>query len=266
MGTDDSGGRFRKKRVNFSMVSNEIIRDPEVSLKAKGLYSLIQSYITIEDFIVYKRFLLSQCSEGKKAFESAWKELKDTGYLLQYRMQDEKKHFYYEYELLDSPVLQKGATANKPIPQKGYTPKGVASEKDNTLNGGNINNTYQSNILPNNNNQLISFADVMEQIGYCRETVTDIVENIINLMVEILNTADDAIIRVNKQNISAIKVKERFKLVGYSEIEHITLVLSQYTAEIGSLRNFMITTIYNSPTTSHIYFQTKVNHDMYGSK
>ena len=93
---DNNGGRFRKKRVNFSMVSNSILRDETISLKAKGLYALIQSYITLDDFVLYKNLLKKKCCEGKKSFETAWKELKDTGYLLQYRMKDEKNHFYYE--------------------------------------------------------------------------------------------------------------------------------------------------------------------------
>ena len=41
--TEYSGGKFRKKKVNFSMISNEIIRDDTVSLKSKGLYALIRS-------------------------------------------------------------------------------------------------------------------------------------------------------------------------------------------------------------------------------
>ena len=34
---EEKSGRFRKKKVNFSMVSNSIIRDKDISLKAKGL-------------------------------------------------------------------------------------------------------------------------------------------------------------------------------------------------------------------------------------
>src|SRR3712207_8652195 len=95
-------GAFRKKKVYFTQVSNNAIRDNELSLKAKGLYALIQSYITIEDFTLYKSHLKKQCVEGEKAFENTWKELKDKGYLIQYRLQDFKtKHFYYEYELLE---------------------------------------------------------------------------------------------------------------------------------------------------------------------
>ena len=96
-------GRIRKKYYNFAAVSNEILRRRDVSLKAKGLYSLIQSFITIPDYVVYKSVLRDHyCGEGKSAFDSAWNELKKIGYLKQYRMTDEKNHFYYEYELLDT--------------------------------------------------------------------------------------------------------------------------------------------------------------------
>ena len=97
----NKSGQFRKK-VSFAMVSNNALRDQELSLKAKGLYSLIQSYITIPDFILYKNFLRKQCLEGDSAFNTAWKELKEQGYLIQYKLQDKvTKQFYYEYELLD---------------------------------------------------------------------------------------------------------------------------------------------------------------------
>ena len=149
----NSGGKFRKKKSNFSMISNEIIRDDTVSLKAKGLYALIQSYITLEDFSLYKGFLLSKCKEGKKAFDAAWKELKDAGYLIQYQMQDqETKQFYWEYDLVDS-------VEEKPHPPKGtmaldsHTPKrdsmaqGIYGERDDMAIGGTTNTIHNKTDL-----------------------------------------------------------------------------------------------------------------------
>lgn len=96
-------GRFRTKKVYFSQVSNHALRDTTLSLKAKGLYSLIQSYITIEGFTLYKSFLQKQCKDGRDSFNSSWNELKKSGYLIQYKMRDENNKFKYEYELLDVP-------------------------------------------------------------------------------------------------------------------------------------------------------------------
>lgn len=99
---DERNGRFRK-RNNYSMVSNYILRDDDISLKAKGLYALIQSYITLDNFTLYKSFLMSRCCEGERAFDSAWKELKEAGYLKMYKIREGAKTFVYEYELLDDP-------------------------------------------------------------------------------------------------------------------------------------------------------------------
>ncbi len=94
-------GAFRKKKVYFSQVSNLAIRDKGLSLKAKGLYALIQSYITIEGFVLYKSTLKKDCHEKDTAFENAWAELKHAGYLRQYKIKTEQGFFAYEYELLD---------------------------------------------------------------------------------------------------------------------------------------------------------------------
>ena len=119
---EECGGKFRHKK-SFSVVSNEILRNDTISLKAKGLYSLIQSYITLENFTLYKGFLLSKCKEGKKAFDSTWKELKESGYLVQYQMQDpETKQFCWEYELRDS-VLEKPYTPNGGMGSDSHNPK-----------------------------------------------------------------------------------------------------------------------------------------------
>ena len=107
-------GRFRKRKIYFTQVSNHALRNEEMSLKAKGLYALIQSYITIEDFTLYKTTLRKQCVEGESAFESAWKELKKNGYLIQYKIQDEKGKFFYEYELLDEPQIQETSQSIHP--------------------------------------------------------------------------------------------------------------------------------------------------------
>lgn len=98
------GGKFRKKRYNFAMVSNSALQDPKLSLKAKGLYGLIQSLITLDND-VYKWQIMKFCQEGERAFESSWKELKEKGYLKVIRMRDPVRNvFYYEYELLEMKV------------------------------------------------------------------------------------------------------------------------------------------------------------------
>lgn len=96
-----SEGFFRSKK-GFTVVQNELTKDKTISLKAKGLYLVIQAYITLPDKKWTKDDFLRLAKEGSKAFDSAWKELKDNGYLKVHIMADGGK-WRTEYELLDAP-------------------------------------------------------------------------------------------------------------------------------------------------------------------
>lgn len=94
-------GTFRK-RQGFTMASNAAIRDPKLSLKAKGLYTLIMSYITLLTLTLTKAFLMAHCLEKERAFNSAWNELKNRGYLkVHFTPSGENNRWCVEYELLD---------------------------------------------------------------------------------------------------------------------------------------------------------------------
>ena len=169
---EQKNGRFRKKKVYFTQVSNNALRDNSISLKAKGLYALIQSYITLEDFTLYKNYLKKQCKEGEKSFESAWKELKNAGYLIQYRLQDDtldennkkKMTFFYEYELLDSKDIELAmkvhASQNRKSKEEkshtlkkegmGKNQKAIPTKKEGMGNGYNGEGGTYNNIDPIN--------------------------------------------------------------------------------------------------------------------
>ena len=94
-------GFFRCKE-GFTVVQNVISRDKNVSMKAKGLYLVIQSYITMQDKKWLKSDFEDMVGEGEKAFNNAWNELKEAGYLKTHIYPNSGK-FTNEYELLDRP-------------------------------------------------------------------------------------------------------------------------------------------------------------------
>lgn len=136
-------GSFRAKKTYYSQVSNTALRDKSLSLKAKGLYSLIQSYITIENFTLYKDMLVRESTDGKTAFQSAWNELKEKGYLVQYRT-NTGKGWIYEYDLLDIPV--------NTLPIHGKPTHG----EDGVYNKTKINNTDLNNTKNNKKGAILS--------------------------------------------------------------------------------------------------------------
>lgn len=100
-----SNGSFRKREKPFVMICHTVARDENLSFKAKGLYLLIESYLSIPDWTLYKDFLMSKSKEGRDAFNSAWKELKDKGYLKQTKTKSEEGKWIYVYDLLETPII-----------------------------------------------------------------------------------------------------------------------------------------------------------------
>lgn len=200
--SNNNGGRFRKKKVCFTQVSNSVARDNSISLKAKGLYLLIQSYITLEDFTIYKNFLLKQCKEGRDSFQNSWNELKKNGYLKQYKIKDENGKFYYEYDLLDIPevditVETTGIEENKKEDKtkkvkdkkelhtenpymdenkKSHILKTRSMDNPDSENPGYINNTNCKNTNYNNTNSIIN---PNKKKTYCSEEDKEIVDRMI---------------------------------------------------------------------------------------
>jgi len=249
---EEKSGRFRKKKINFSMVSNTLAHDKDISLKAKGLYLLIQSYITIDNFTLYKDFLMRNCLEGERAFNSAWKELKENGYLKQYKMREGSTHFYYEYELLDEPEKENSLDCHF-VPLQEEDVQEVRCTK-----GGQYNNTVQNNTIRNNINHIISKADVMEQIGASTFDVVDRpqVSEIATLMTDVLNTPGETI-RVGKRDFPAEIVKERFKEIGKFHVEYVLECLRD-AGEISNVKGYLTTMLFNAPATMVTYYQNKV--------
>ena len=90
-----------KKKKGFTQVQNWAPDDMTLSDKALGLYTRIQRWITFEaeDFECSKAFMRTKTPSGEKAFDSAWNELKERGYLKMYCIPPAT----WEAELLDEP-------------------------------------------------------------------------------------------------------------------------------------------------------------------
>ena len=149
MENNNKGGNFRSTIPPFTMVDNRVIENKNLSMKAKGLYLIIMHYVTIPNFTLNKRYLMSLSKEGERAFDSTWKELKDAGYLKQYRLKGEGGKWVYEYELLIEPVIESNV-----IEMQNKKPS--TSAKVESYNNNIKNNNFNNNIIPQNNKKYSS--------------------------------------------------------------------------------------------------------------
>ena len=93
-----NNGTFIPK-PGFTLVQNSVARDWNLSSGALGLYTRIQSYITMENITLTKGSLMERVPEGEYAFNTAWNELKSKGYLFIHVYPGEKGRFVYQYVL-----------------------------------------------------------------------------------------------------------------------------------------------------------------------
>jgi len=260
---ENTGGKFRAKRVYFTQVSNVALRDNKLSAKAKGLYSVINSFLTMENFTLYKNALRKHMAEGNMAFDNMWKELKDKGYLIQYRSQGDKGFFYYEYELLDAPNIElateiHGKQNRKTKEEKTHTPKSGGMEKkskthtpkndgmDNTSNGevGVYNNTDLTNTDLTNTN-LSSSSD--DEITLPNLTLTEV----------------NVLVKKFKDSICELTENTKLKFLLYCGVHNTDLIKSilDYSATINiksyaGFETIIKAAIQNNITTGEEFIQS----------
>lgn len=90
-----------QKTDNYTVMSNHHLRNPDLSLKAKGLISLMLSLPPKWDYSIAG--LSAICKEGATSIRSAIKELEENKYLVRERKNSEKGYFVYEYTLYEIP-------------------------------------------------------------------------------------------------------------------------------------------------------------------
>lgn len=144
------------KTKNFTVMSNYHFKEKEMSLKAKGLLSLMLSLPDSWNYSVSGLVKLSK--DGKDGVMSALSELEKFGYLTRVKIQNEKGQFSgIEYNIFEEPQ-EDNAFAAKPISANEKAEKSHA-EKPPLLNT-NESNIKNNKVIYNINNYL----DILDTI------------------------------------------------------------------------------------------------------
>lgn len=86
---------------HFSIFSNDIIRDTRLSYKARGI--LLDLLSRPDNWRISAEALSTMGKDGRDAIMSGLKELRDLGYIVTERKQDEKGHWTTESIVYDQP-------------------------------------------------------------------------------------------------------------------------------------------------------------------
>ncbi len=79
MGNNMGNARIKHVGSKFTIVPNQIIDDPTISFRAKGIYAYLRSKPDDWEFRVSN--IVGAGKEGRDAIQTALKELEDKGYI-----------------------------------------------------------------------------------------------------------------------------------------------------------------------------------------
>ena len=145
-----------KKTKNYTVMSNHHLRNTNLSLKAKGLLSLMLSLPEEWDYTT--KGLSVICKDGVDSITSAIKELEAAGYVVRERVRNEKGQLTTaEYSILEEPISvlpeQENPKQENPILDKPIQDQPIL-EKHDQLNTNILNKylsiTDESNLIQSN--------------------------------------------------------------------------------------------------------------------
>lgn len=285
--------RIEKTR-DYTVMSNHHLRDTELSLKAKGLLSMMLSLP--EEWNYTTRGLAAICKEGTDCIGSALKELEKTGYIVRNRLRDNKgKIVDVEYVIYETPRKPNPACPHEGPPDTDC-PDTENPDMDNPglenqpqLNKDTSSNYQQKKDLSNTNksNPILSNPPtpagtrmgtdgmesreiyrqiILENIDYeilatdpqvDREQLDEITEIILDTVCTSRKT-----IRISSDDFPAEVVKSRFLKLNASHIQYVMSCMKENTTRIRNIKKYLLAALYNATFTMGSYYSALVQHDM----
>ena len=264
-----------EKTRDYTVMANHHLKNRDLTLKAKGLLSVMLSLPDDWDFTLKGLARINR--EGIDAIREGIRELEQAGYVMRHRVRDERgKLRGNEYVIYERPQLPASDCPAQEMPAlenpMQLNTQGTSTYSPNTyVPNTHAENPYPSNPYPSFRQTSAQETDgVMElmdairsQIGYdCiadrfnRERLDEIVE----LITEILASRSETI-TISGVAYPAALVKRRFEMINSLHIEFVFASLEQSASPIRNIKQYLKTTLFNATGTMNSYYDALVRHE-----
>lgn len=288
-----------EKTKGYTVMSNHHLRNPDLTLKAKGLLSQMLSLPEKWDYTL--KGLSSINRESIDAIRTAVWELEKAGYITRRQGRNEQGKMtaieYIIFELPQPPGLENPTTANpvleNPIPDK-PTAENPVSENPTQLNKELLTKELSNTDLSNTDSIPIlstpfqreaakpperkgSGYTSMDAVRAYEEVIKDNIEypfllqdktidkglldEVVSLMLETVCTRRKTI-RIAGDDYPAELVKSKFMKLNSSHIQFVLDCMRQNTTKIRNIKKYLLAVLFNAPTTIDSYYTSLVAHDM----
>ena len=258
----------------FTVISNELMRDSRLSLKAKGLQALILSLPPDWDMTI--EGLAAICFECSDTISSILKELEAAGYLSRYRERNSSGRYgqmvysFYQKPIHNRPVREiperKKSGQVKPVQENpGQLSKEKSKKEESNKDFSDILSVNRSDRMDEIRiykaiiHQNISYEIIRDQFDSKR------LDEIVEIMLGCICSSSQ-VLTIGKEAVPKELVKSRFLKINSSHIEYVMNCLDRNTTKIRNIRSYLMTVLYNAPATINSYYAAEVNHDLYGTE
>ena len=272
-----------EKTSSYTVMSNHHLRNPDLTLKAKGLLSLMLSLPENWDYTL--KGLSCICRENVDAIRTAVWELEKAGYITRRQGRDEKgKMTAIEYTIYEfpQPPKPKIPVSENPISDNPTTEIPV-SENPTQLNkdrstkdllNTDVSSTYsipfQKEAAAPPERKGNGYTN-MDAVRAYEEIIKDNIEypyliqdkSVDKGMLETVCTRRK-MIRIAGDDYPAELVKSKFMKLNSSHIRFVLDCMHQNTTKIRNIKKYLLAVLFNAPNTIDSYYTALVNHDMYG--
>ena len=287
--------RIEKTR-DYTVMANHHLRNTKLSLKAKGLLSLMLSLP--EDWDYTTKGLAKICKDGVDSICSTVNELEEHGYVIRERIRNAKGQLTdIQYTILEQPKPpqpgQGKPERENPVlgspeqeePEQGNPAQLNTKKSSNQRLNTDLSNTEVSNPIRSNpyedkpqaadgmgtdtrSAREIYQEIILENIEYRhlvqnnqidRERLDELVELIVDTVCSARKT-----IRIAGDDYPAGVVKSRFMKLDSSHIEYVLSSMQENTTYVRNIKKYLLAALYNAPSTISSYYTSLVNHDLYG--
>ena len=279
---------FRVERTgDYTVMSNFHLKDKRLSLKAKGLLSQMLSLPDDWDYTLSGLCFINR--ESKDAIRSAINELERAGYIRRRQTIDATGKFgANEYSIYERPITDvpssENPTTEKPITKKPLpesptqlNTKKSSTQKQNTHRASTDSIPFREPAaaqLPERKgrdamsvSEIESYRDlILENIEYdhlCREFTTyrEDLDELVELIVETV-CAKRQTTRIAGSDFPHEVVRSRFLKLTSEHIRFVMDCMKKNTTDVRNMKQYLLTVLFNSPTTINNYYTAQVNHDM----
>lgn len=283
-----------EKTKDFTIMSNHHLRNPKLSLKAKGLLSLMLSLP--EDWDYTTKGLAQICKEGVDSIGTALKELERYGYLTRRRLRCENGQLGdIEYTIHETPAETSRESSSPKRENPGQVNPGQAKpeqEKPGQEKPAQLNTNIQKTDPPitkklrtdlsihpsaDGDTEIRDGIDGSDLVDAYREIIRDNVEyeclisrygkermdETVELILETV-AARRPYIRIAGEDYPKEIVRSRFLKLNSGHLEYVFECMDRNTAKIGNIKAYLLAALYNAPATMDSYYRAEVNHDLYG--